>query len=112
MTDRYDAVAAAKAAGKVIPELEHDEYVPPRGGPEQRIEHPAHYRSRDSSGIECLHAIQSALGLEGYRAFLRGQVIKYAWRVERKKGRVSAAKDLQKLRFYSREWEDSLEADE
>lgn len=43
------------------------------------VNRPPHYQS--DTGIECIDAIRAALGREGFIAFLRGQVIKYSWRL-------------------------------
>lgn len=40
---------------------------------------PDHY-----DGVACLEAIERMLGRDGYIAFLRGQVLKYQWRLLRK----------------------------
>lgn len=45
------------------------------------VNHPSHYTQ---GGIECIDAIEAALGPEGFIAFLRGQVIKYQWRLGHK----------------------------
>ena len=45
------------------------------------VNHPEHYTQGE---IECIDAIAAALGQEGFIAFLRGQVIKYQWRLGRK----------------------------
>ena len=42
---------------------------------------PAHYKSGD---IECIDAIRSMLGQEGFIAYCRGQVVRYNWRLGRK----------------------------
>lgn len=39
---------------------------------------PGHYRQGE---VECIDAIESALGRDGFIAFLRGQVMKYQWRL-------------------------------
>lgn len=55
-----------------------------------QINHPPHY---NQGGIECIDAIEAALGREGFIAFLRGQVIKYQWRLGHKgDAEVEAAK--------------------
>lgn len=41
------------------------------------VNHPKHY---NQGNIECIQAIESALGFDGFRDFLRGQVLKYIWR--------------------------------
>lgn len=58
------------------------------------MEHPAHYTA---GGIECIDAIEAALGREGFLAFLRGQQIKYAWRAGLK---TDTVEDLRKQRWY------------
>jgi len=56
------------------------------------VNSPKHYTS---STIECITAIQAALGDE-FRGFLRGNVIKYLWRYQDKGG----VEDLRKARWY------------
>jgi hypothetical protein len=55
----------------------------------------AHYTHGE---IECIDAIASALGKDGFIAFLRGQVIKYQWRLGHKD---SAAQDAAKACWYA-----------
>lgn len=58
------------------------------------VNHPRHYTG---GKIECIDAIEAATkGLEGYEAFLTGNVIKYMWRWKQKGGQ----EDLQKARWY------------
>lgn len=59
------------------------------------VNHPAHYTA---GGIECIDAIKAALGHEGFIAFLRGQVIKYQWRLGMKD---APAQDAAKSRWYA-----------
>lgn len=59
------------------------------------VNHPPHYAS---GKIECIDAIESALG-EGFGPYLRGQVIKYLWRAGKKNNEIE---DLQKAEFYLR----------
>lgn len=47
------------------------------------VNHPPHYTGTDN-GIECIDAIRAALGREQFIGFLRGQVIKYQWRLGKK----------------------------
>lgn len=42
------------------------------------VNSPSHYTGGD---IECVDAIKSALGSEGFVAFARGNAIKYLWRM-------------------------------
>ena len=60
------------------------------------INHPAHYTQGE---IECIDAIRAALGPEGFRAYCRGNVIKYVWRAEHK-GKTQ--EDLEKALWYAR----------
>jgi hypothetical protein len=61
------------------------------------VNHPPHYTQ---GPIECIRAIQSALGNRGFLAYLRGCMIKYSWRAEHK---GAAMEDMAKIGFYSRE---------
>ena len=42
------------------------------------VNHPPHYQS--DNGIECIDAIQAALGIDGFKAYCRGNAMKYIWR--------------------------------
>ncbi len=57
---------------------------------------PSHYKDADN-GIECIDAIRAALGRDGFVAFLRGQVIKYSWRLGKKD---VAVVDAEKAQWY------------
>jgi len=59
-----------------------------------RINHPHHYTQGD---IECIQAIEAALGKAGALAYCRGCAMKYLWRCMYKK---SPKKDLQKAAWY------------
>lgn len=59
------------------------------------VSRPEHYASGE---IECIDAIRSALGIEGFIAYCRGNAIKYQWRAG-KKG--DTAEDLRKAAWYS-----------
>ena len=58
------------------------------------VSRPSHYTQ---GPVECIEAIESALGKEGFEAFLTGQVIKYLWR---QKGKNNQLQDLQKASWY------------
>ena len=58
------------------------------------VSNPPHYTFGD---VECIDAIESALGPEGFTAFLRGQVIKYTWRMMLKNAPLQ---DAQKAAWY------------
>lgn len=57
------------------------------------VDHPAHYTA---GGVECIDAIGSALGCDGFKSYCRGNVVKYIWRAELKGG----AEDYRKARRY------------
>ena len=57
------------------------------------VENPAHYTF---GAVECIDAIESSLTPEGFKGFLKGNIIKYLWRYEHKNGE----QDLQKAEWY------------
>jgi hypothetical protein len=57
------------------------------------VNHPPHYTQGD---IECIDAIRSALGRDGFIAFCVGNNIKYSWRYRHKGG----VEDLKKAEWY------------
>lgn len=57
------------------------------------INHPPHYQGK----VECIDAIESALGKAGFVAYCRGNAMKYTFRAGRK---GDAAEDLEKARWY------------
>jgi hypothetical protein len=59
------------------------------------INAPPHYTGE----IDCIEAIEAALGPRGFADFLRGQVIKYQWRLG-KKG--SALENAEKSQWYDK----------
>jgi len=58
------------------------------------VNHPAHYTL---GNIECIEAIESALGHSGFLAYCKGNAIKYLWRAGSKNDMVE---DLSKARWY------------
>lgn len=58
------------------------------------VHRPSHYTS---GKVECIDAIEAALGPEGFIAFLRGQVIKYNWRLGKKD---APAQEAGKAKWY------------
>lgn len=72
--------------------------------PTDLVNHPSHYTS-SPSGIECIDAIESALSPEEFRGFIKGNVIKYAWREKLKGG----DEDLKKARWYLSRLVDGLD---
>jgi hypothetical protein len=61
---------------------------------------PTHYKGT----IECIDAIESTMSKEAYRGYLKGNVLKYVWRYEKKNG----VEDLQKAEWYLKKLIDSL----
>ena len=57
------------------------------------INHPPHYTQ---GSIECIDALESALGPEGFAAYCKGNILKYLWRSKHKGGK----QDLLKAAFY------------
>lgn len=58
------------------------------------VNHPKHYTQ---GGIECIDALEAALGADGVAAFCRGNAIKYLWRAGAKGDLVE---DLRKAAWY------------
>lgn len=59
------------------------------------VDHPSHYTQ---GAVECIDAIEAALGEEGFIAFLRGQIMKYTWRLGLK---GAAEEDAGKIAWYA-----------
>lgn len=62
---------------------------------QNQIDHPAHY---NQNGIECFDVIKAAIGVDGFKNFCEGNLIKYVYRM-RLKGQY--LNDLKKARFYA-----------
>ena len=58
------------------------------------VNSPAHY---NQSGIECIDAIEAALGPDGFKYYLQGNIMKYLWRYRYKNG----TEDLKKAQWYT-----------
>lgn len=61
---------------------------------EDKVNSPSHYNHGE---IECIDAIASALSLDELKGFVKGNVIKYLWRANRKEKEIE---DLKKARWY------------
>lgn len=57
------------------------------------VNHPDHYTQ---GNIECIDAIKAIMTPEEFKGFLRGNVMKYIWRTEKKNG----TEDLEKAKWY------------
>ena len=51
-----------------------------------------HYRQGD---VECIDALRSALGPDGFASFCHGNIIKYCWRYKHKGGKTDLLKAQQ-----------------
>ena len=58
------------------------------------VNQPFHYTR---GGIECIHAIESALTEEEFRGYCKGNALKYVWRSGLKN---DAKEDIQKAQWY------------
>lgn len=63
-------------------------------GPGDMVNHPPHYTQ---GKVECIDAIESSMDPVEYEGYLKGQVLKYMWRFEKKGNPVE---DLKKARYY------------
>lgn len=72
--------------------------------PHDLVNHPPHYQT--AAGLECIDAIQAALGDAGFVDYCRGNVLKYAWRAHLK---GSTAADLRKAAWYASRAADVLD---
>jgi hypothetical protein len=59
------------------------------------VNSPSHYAD-SFGGIQCIEAIEAAMGTEAFKGFIRGNAIKYLWRYDKKNG----AEDLRKAKWY------------
>ena len=75
--------------------MRHEEYMKQanKQSDVDMVNSPPHYTHGD---IECIDAIRSALGPEGFAAFCRGNIIKYNWRCNHKAG----VQDVEKAGWY------------
>jgi hypothetical protein len=56
------------------------------------VKEPSHYKGE----IECIAAIKASMSQQQFKGFLKGNVMKYLWRYDRKNG----LEDLQKADVY------------
>lgn len=63
--------------------ISHEEFMKrmAKGSSTDMVNSPPHYNQGD---IECIDAIEAALGPEGFKSYCRGNAIKYLWRAELK----------------------------
>jgi len=58
------------------------------------VNHPGHYTK--DGGIECIDAIKASMSSTAFKGYLKGNVMKYIWRYEKK----NKLEDLQKANVY------------
>ena len=75
--------------------ISHEEFMRrmAEGPKADMVNSPPHYNQGD---IECIDAIEAALGPEGFAAYCRGNALKYLWRTDHKGG----AEDIKKANWY------------
>ena len=81
--------------------IRHEEFMKRMAGVPQEdtfqaadmVNSPPHY---NQGSIECIDAIEAALGPDGFIAYCRGNAIKYLWRSDHKGG----AEDIKKANWY------------
>ena len=59
-----------------------------------QVDHPSHY---NQGKIECIEALRECLTPEEFRGFLKGNTIKYLWRLN---GKGKPKEDAEKGRWY------------
>ena len=75
--------------------ISHEEFMKrmAKGSSTDMVNSPPHYNQGD---IECIDAIEAALGPEGFKSYCRGNAFKYLWRSDHKGG----AEDIKKANWY------------
>lgn len=58
------------------------------------VNFPPHYTE---GKVECIDAMESSMSAESFKGFLKGQVLKYLWRYEKKNNPLE---DLEKASWY------------
>ena len=69
------------------------------------VNSPPHY---NSGNIECIDAIQQSMQPDAFFGYLKGNIQKYVWRYEKKKG----VQDLEKAQWYLNKLIKVLKAEE
>ena len=75
--------------------VSYEQYMTDKAAEADMINHPPHYNQSDE--IECIDAIKVALGEEGFKAYCRGNALKYTWRANHK---GNHDQDVQKAIWY------------
>lgn len=58
------------------------------------VNHPSHYTT---GGIECIEAIKASMTAMAFAGYLKGNILKYLWRYEKK---IAPVEDLLKAQWY------------
>ena len=61
---------------------------------EDVVNKPSHY---NSGGVECIEAIEASMELEAFQGYLKGNILKYIWRMSYK---GKALEDCEKSQWY------------
>ena len=67
------------------------------------VNSPPHY---SSGGVECIEALEASMTPEAYRGYLKGNIMKYLWRYEKK---VLPLEDVKKAQWYLTKLIEALE---
>tara|TARA_B110000037_G_C16741903_1_gene351553 strand:- start:15 stop:422 length:408 start_codon:yes stop_codon:yes gene_type:complete len=73
---------------------------------EDVVNSPSHY---NSGGIECIQAIEASMELEAFQGYLKGNTLKYLWRMSYK---GKALEDCKKAQWYLNKLISTLEKSE
>ena len=73
---------------------------------EDVVNSPSHY---NSGGIECIQAIEASMELEAFQGYLKGNILKYIWRMSYK---GKALEDCKKSQWYLNKLISTLEKSE
>lgn len=71
---------------------------------EDMVNHPVHY-NHNRLGIECIKAIEASMTEDAFKGYLKGNIMKYLWRFERKNGIEDLKKANVYLNWLQREYE-------
>ena len=98
--DRYTSIKIKNLASRI----EKLQEVIEKGSnmENDNVNSPAHYRQ---GGIECIEAIKASMSEEGFRDYLKGNVMKYIWRYKHK---GKAIEDIEKALWYLNRLKDEL----
>ena len=73
---------------------------------EDVVNSPSHY---NSGGVECIQAIEASMELEAFQGYLKGNTLKYLWRMSYK---GKALEDCKKAQWYLNKLISTLEKSE